>query len=280
MADVVLVLRYTGATLSGVLQATPFDQTDGTDSIGGTMTAVTADKTLSLPLPTDLPMRYAAVRPAVGAPGQSWTIAAAPGESVGVANGVVLDNGAPAATDTMITAMYGNPFESLGWPAVVTYSTSASRTYMLNGVAVGLAASLSTVVDATATSAPLAAGLPTTILLGSTMLSTDGQMVTVDQTVPVELKFLSDNSTNTLYGANIYELVMNGTSYDHKLVIAAVSTQADFLFPAATLQTGHTYYITVACEQGGHLDAATGDLTTNSFPVSHGAVDSAVFTVQ
>jgi hypothetical protein len=280
MADVVLVLRYTGAVLSGVLQATPFDQTDGTDNIGGTMTAVAADKTLSIPLPTDLATRYSAVRPAVGAPGQSWSINAAPGESVGIANGVTLINGAPAATDTMITAMYGNPFESLGWPGVFTYSTSASRTYMFNGVAVGLAASLSSVVDATATSAPLDAGLPTTILLGSTMLSTDGQMVTVDQTVPVAFSFLSDKSMNTTYGANVYELVVNGTAVEKNLLIAAVSTEPNFLFPAGTLQTGHTYSITAVCGQGGVPNAATGDLQSSSFPVSHGAVDSAVFTVQ
>ena len=280
MADVVLVLRYTGAALTGVLQATPFDQTDGTDNIGGNMTAVTADKTLSIPLPTDLAQRYAALRPAVGAPGQAWSIRAAPGESVGVNAGVSLLTGAPAMADTTITGMYGNPFESLGWPAVFTYATSASRTYMLNSIAVTLGASLSSVVDATATSAPLDAGLATTILLGSTTLSTDGQMVTVDQTTPVEIKFISDNTTNTLYGVTIYELVMNGTAYDRNPLIAAVSTTADFLFPAATLQTGHTYVITCGTEQGGFTNAATGDLQTRSFPVSHGSVDSAVFTVQ
>jgi hypothetical protein len=279
-ADVVLVLRYTGATLAGVLQATPFDQTDGTDNIGGNMTAVTADKTVSIPLPTDLAARYAAVRPAVGTPSQVWFVNAAPGASVAINNGVSLISGSPATTDTMITGMYGNPFESLGWPAVFTYGTSASRSYTLNGVAIPLAASLSTEVDAAATSAPLAAGLPTTILIGNTMLSTDGQMVTVDQTTPVAISFLSDNPTNTLYTATIYELVMNGTAYDRRLVIAASSTSSSFLFPAATLQTGHTYVITAGCVQGGFPNAATGDVQTTSLPISHGALDSAVFTVQ
>lgn len=280
MADVVLVLRYTGATLAGVLQATPFDQTDGTDNIGGTMTAVTADKMISIPLPTDLATRYSAVRPAVGAASQSWNVSAAPGASVGVTNGVSLNSGSPAATDTMISASYGNPFDSLGWPAILTYGTSASRTYMLDGVAIPLNASLSAQVDAAATSAPLDAGLPTTILLGDTTLSTDGQMVTVDQTTPVQIAFIADKPMNTLYTATVYELVINGMAYERHPLLAAVSTMPTFLFPAATLQTGHTYVITAGCDQGGFTSADTGDLQTFSFPRSHGAVDSAVFTVQ
>ena len=46
-ADVVLFLRYIGGRLTGVLQATQFDQTDGTDPVTGTMVAVAHDKTLS-----------------------------------------------------------------------------------------------------------------------------------------------------------------------------------------------------------------------------------------
>lgn len=281
LADVVLVLRYTGATLAGVLQATPFDQTDGTDNVGGTMVAVTADKTLSIPLPTDLTTRYQAVRPAVGGPGSSWNVTAAPGAMLGLATGVSLLSGAPAATDTMVTGMYGNPFESLGWPAVFTLSTSATRTYTLNMIPVTLSASLSTKVDAGATSAPLDAGLPNTILVGTTMLNSDGQMLTVDQTTPVAVSFLSDKSTNTLYTANVYELVMNSMmTYDRNLVIAATSTTPSFLFPAGTLQTGHTYVITAGCTQGGFPGAAMGDLQTSQLPISRGAADSAVFTVQ
>ncbi len=280
LADVVLVLRYTGATLAGVLQATPFDQTDGTDNIGGTMVAVTADKTLSIPLPTDLTTRYQAVRPAVGAPASSWNVTAAPGESLGLATGVSLLSGAPAATDTMVTGMFGDPFDSLGWPAVFSLSTSASRTYTLNTIPVTLSASLSVKVDASATTAPLDAGLPNTILVGTTMLNSDGQMLTVDQTTPVAVSFLSDKSMNTLYTANIYELVVNGMAIDRNLVIAATSTTPSFLFPAGTLQSGHTYVINAACFQGGFPNAAMGDLQTSSLPMAHGALDSAVFTVQ
>jgi len=281
LADVVLVLRYTGATLSGVLQATPFDQTDGTDNIGGSMVAVAADKTLSIPLPTDLATRYSAVRPAVGAAATSWSVVAAPGETIGISAGVPLLSGAPASTDTMVTGMYGDPFESLGWPAVFTLSTSASRTYMLMATPVTLGAALNTAVDASATAAPLDAGLPTTILLGTTQLNSDGLTVTVDPSTPVAVSFLADKSSNTLYSATIYELVLNGATYDRTPVVtAATAPDPKFLFPAGTLQSGHTYVIQAGCLQGGFTGAATGDLQTRSFPLSHGSLDSGVFTVQ
>jgi len=45
-SDVVLLLRYAAAKLTGVFQA-QFDQTDGTDSVTGTMTAVQANSMLT-----------------------------------------------------------------------------------------------------------------------------------------------------------------------------------------------------------------------------------------
>lgn len=279
-SDVVLVLEYTGADLTGVLQATPFDQTDATDTISGTMTSVTHDKTLTIPLPTDLATRYSGVRPAVGAPGQSWSLNAAPGDMVGNGVGPQLLAGSPLAGDTMINVMYGDPFESLGWPAVLTFNTSASRTFTFNGVAIGLSASLATFSDAADNNGTLTAGLPTVILVGTTQLNSDGQMVTVDPLSPVTVSFLADKPTNTVYTANVYELVMNGATYDRTLVTAAVATDPSFIFPAGTLKTGHTYVIQAGCYQGGHIGAATGDLQTNTFPISRGLFDSGVFTVQ
>lgn len=279
-SDVVLVLRYTGSALTGVLQATPFDQTDATDTITGTLTGVTNDKTLTVPLPTDLATRYSGVRPAVGAPGMSWVINAAPGATVGTSFGPQLIAGTPAATDTMISTMYGDPFESLGWPAIFTLNTSASRTYTLNGVAIGLSASLTTFTDASASDGMLAAGLPTVILVGTTQLNSDGQMVTLDPLAPVAVSFLADKPTNTIYTADVYELVMNGTAYDRTLVTSAIAVDHAFVFPAGTLQSGHTYVIRAGCYQGGHTAASTGDLQTNTFPISRGLFDSGVFTVQ
>jgi len=279
-SDVVLVLRYVGADLTGVLQATQFDQTDATDPVSGTMVAVAHDKMLDIPLPTDLAQRYAAVRPAVGAPSVSWNLSAAPGATVGIALGPQLLSGVPAMADTAVTAMFGDPFESLGWPATFNLNTSASRTAMINAIPVSLTAQMTTFVDASATAAPLDAGLPTTILVGTTQLNTDGQMLAIDTTKPVEISFLSDKSTNTLYQATIYELVLNGMAYDRQLVLDAVGTDPKFDIPSDLMTSGHTYVIRAGCIQGGFTMAASGDLESPSFPLSFGQLDSGVFTVQ
>jgi hypothetical protein len=279
-SDVVLVLEYTGADLTGVLQAPAFDQTDATDPINGNITPVAHNDTLAVPLPTDLATRYSGVRPAVGAPSMSWSLSAAPGAMVGNQVGPQLLAGTPAATDTMISTMYGNPFESLGWPAVLTLSTAATRSYMLNGVAVSLSAQMIAIADASTNTAALAAGLPTVILVGDTQLNSDGQMVTVDPLSPVTVSFLADKSANTLYTADVYELVMNGMAYDRQLVTSAAAVDSSFILPAGTLKAGHTYVIRANAFQGGATGGAMGDLQSASLPVARGLLDSGVFTVQ
>ena len=279
-SDIPLVLEYTGAALTGVLQAAAFDQTDGTDNITGTMVAFAQDKTLAIPLATNLAMRFSAVRPAVAAPVQSWTLSAAPGATVGTAFGPQLLTGVPAATDTMVSAMYGNPFESLGWPAIFGISASGTRTYMFNAMPVTLTASLWSFVDASATSATFDAGLPTTINIGTTQLTTDGQMVAVDATKPIEITFSPDQSTNTLFTARIDELVVNGMAVERRPIFTGVSTMSTFDLPSDQLASGHTYVIDAGCIHGGYTQAASGDLETFAFPLSFSQLDSGVFTVQ
>ena len=281
-ADVVLVLQYTGSDLTGVLQAAQFDQTDGTDNIGGTMVTVAHDKMLSVPVPAMIAQRFSAVRPAVGAPSTSWSLSAAPGASVGTAFGPQLLTGAPAAMDTMITAMYGNPFESLGWPAIFNVGSVGSRTYMFNALPVSLNAVLSSYVDASATDAPYSAGLPTTINLGTTQLTTDGQTIALDATKPIEITVSPDQSMNTLYTARIDELVVNmmNMTVERHTVFDGASTTPTFDLPSDLLVSGHTYVIRGGCIVGGFTMAASGDLQTVSFPIAFGQLDSGVFTVQ
>ena len=279
-SDIPLVLEYTGAALTGVLQAAAFDQTDGTDNITGTMVAFAQDKTLAIPLATNLTMRFSAVRPAVAAPTESWSLSAAPGATVGTAFGPQLLSGVPAATDTMVSAMYGNPFESLGWPAIFGISATGTRTYMFNAMPVTLGASLWSYVDAGATSATFDAGLPTTINLGQTQLTTDGQMVTVDATKPIEITFSPDQSTNTLFTARIDELVVNGMAVERHTIFRGASTMSTFDLPSDQLVSGHTYVIVAGCIHGGYTQAASGDLETFAFPLSSSQLDSGVFTVQ
>ncbi|MBV8757512.1 MAG: hypothetical protein JO257_09565 [Deltaproteobacteria bacterium] len=281
-ADIVLVLEYTGSDLSGVLQAAPFDQTDATDMITGTMVAVTHDKPLSVPVPANIATRFSAVRPAVGAPATSWVISAAPGATVGTSFGPQLLTGAPAAADTMITAMYGNPFESLQWPAIFNLTAVGTRTYTFNTVPVSLNAALAAYVDASATDAPFTAGLPTTVTIDQTQLTTDGQMVAINTAKPIEITFSPDQSTNTVYTAQIDELTADMTAMTVKRtpVFAGVSTEHTFDIPSDLLVSGHTYVLRAGALQGGYTQAASGDLQTWSFPVSYGQLDAGVFTVQ
>lgn len=279
-SDIPLVLEYTGPDLTGVLQAAQFDQTDGTDNIGGTMLAVTHDKMLAIPLAANLATRFSAVRPAVSAPASSWTLSAAPGATVGTGFGPQLLTGVPASTDTMVTATYGNPFESLGWPAIFGISATGTRTYTFNAIPVTLTASLWSYADASATSATFDAGLPTTINIGQTQLTTDGQTLAVDATKPIEITFSPDQSTNTLFTARIDELVVNGTAIDRNPIFTGVSTEHTFDLPSDQLVSGHTYVIDAGCMQGGYTQAASGDLQTFAFPLSYSQLDSGVFTVQ
>ena len=180
----------------------------------------------------------------------------------------------------MVTAMYGNPFESLGWPAIFGISATGTRTYMFNAMPVTLTASLWSFVDSSATSATFDAGLPTTINVGQTQLTTDGQMLTIDPTKPIEITFSPDQSTNLLFTARIDELVVNGTAVERQQIFSGVSTEHTFDLPSDLLASGHTYVIDAGCIQGGYTQAASGDLETFAFPFSSSQLDSGVFTVQ
>ena len=281
-ADVVLVLEYAGSDLHGVLQAQQFDQTDATDMINGTMVSVAHDKMLSIPLPTDTGPRFSAVRPAVAAPATSWVLSAAPGASVGTSFGPQLLTGAPMMADTSVTAMYGNPFESLGWPAIFNLTAVGTRTYMFNAMPVTLNAMLSAYVDASATAAPFTAGLPTTITLGQTQLTTDGQTIALDTSKPIQIAFQPDHPDHTVYTVHIDELVTNMTmmTVERQPVFQGVSTDDTFVLPSDLMASGHTYVVRAGVIQGGFTAAASGDLETFAYPISYGQLDSGVFTIQ
>ncbi|NVB82277.1 MAG: hypothetical protein HOV81_28105 [Kofleriaceae bacterium] len=284
-SDVVLFLRYRGGVLSDVLQQ-QLDQTDGTDTITGTMTpvATTASNLMAIIDPPALMTRYAAVRPNLTtALAQSYAVRAAPGASLGQAAGTVLASGAPAATETSFAKAFGNPFESLGWKSVVEYATSMSRAYMIDPThSVTLSANLSTIAevgtDPITFDSP--AGLPITIQINSTLLTADGTSVMLDLTKPVVVDATIDRTQNTVYAARLFELDVSGANVAKTLVAEMVVTgMPQFAFPPALFMTGHTYFIQVACYQGRFTDAASGDLQTVTLPYSSGTLDSGVFTV-
>lgn len=288
-ADVLLLLRYAaipgGTHLTGFLQA-QLDQTDGIDSLNGPMTPVaTTSSMLSATIdPAALMTRYADVRPMVtGTVAQNYFVRAAPGISVGMPNGTLLVSGTPAMADTAIAAGFGNPFGSLGWKSVVEYATSMSRTYMLDTThSVVLGATLSTVAEVTSQPLTLNApvGLPTTIRINETSLTSDGTSVMLDLSKPITVDATIDQVTNTLYSARLVELDASGTAVVKKQIADVLTVgMPQFRFPAVHFTVGHTYYVQVSCYEGGFTGAADGDLQTAALPMSIGTLDSGVFTV-
>lgn len=286
-ADVVLLTRYTGTRLSGVFQA-QFEQTAGTDPMTGTMTAVAADKVLMATLdPAAFTTRYTAVRPGVTGLAMSYRLTAAPGWSVGSDTGVRLASANVGATDTTITRMFGNPFESLDWRTVFSFATSSSRSYSftdgVNTAAVSLTAGMAMTLEPGDASFALdtPAGLPITIRANLNALTTDGMMLPLDLTKPVEIDAIIDRPTNTLYNVQLVELGFDemGALTRTTVVDAFTTGMPSLKLPPELFTVGKTYYIRFRCLQGGFPDAATGSLQAAVLPVSVGALDSGVFTV-
>ncbi len=278
--DQVVVLRYTGQALTGVLSIPPFDQSDTADMLAGTMTAVTPDTPFGASIdPTMVAARYGALMPAMPTIALSWRVAAAPGYSVGAFNGIGLAGAAIATTDTSFASSYSNPFAALPWSAVLTYATSATRTYTLGGNPVTLSASLSSSVEPTpGMILDLPAGLaPATI--DGTPLTTDGMSVMLDPTTALDVTLAPDNASNTIYTVRIDEITVVGMSVTRTPIVSVEGPGPQLALPPRVLQTGHTYTLVTACIVGGVLNAASGDLQTFALPLSVGQVDSAVFTV-
>lgn len=292
VSDVTLVLRYTGAALSGVLQAS-FDQTDGADGVSGTMTAVTADKMAGGMVDSaNITTRFTAVRPTTAAPALSWSINAAPGWSIANTTGVRLHSATVPATDTTFTTpMWGNPFESLDWKAVLSFSAASSRTYTYTENAMSLPVSLSTSMvqlaePSTTLDITMPAGLPTTVRADQMLLTSDGMMLPLDLTKPIEVDAIVDKPTNTLYELAVVQLGIDTTGTMPAItrtIVLYMYTTAEgmplFKVPPETFTVGKTYYITVRSFQGGYTAAADGDLTVASLPLAASVLDSGVFTV-
>ncbi|HSD89936.1 MAG TPA: hypothetical protein VLB44_20535 [Kofleriaceae bacterium] len=279
-SDVVLFLRYIGDHLTGVYQ-TQFDQTDGTDAVNGNLTALTDTPLTATIDPTGYATRYSAVRPATTGLGMTWRVAACPGWSIGIDGGVVLNSGGSAMTDMMINAPHANPFESLGWKTLMTFTTSSSRSYTYMAVPIGLGASMQTIAEpGSSINLNLPAGLPITIRANLTPLTTDGMMLTLDLTKPIAVDAIVDKMSATLWGLSVHEIQVNGTTATRTLVTDAVTTgMPSFKLPPELFQAGHTYVITFRAYEGGFPNAASGDLQTVTLPVSVSSLDGALFTV-
>jgi hypothetical protein len=293
--DAFLILRYSGAALTGVAEAPPFDQTGNDTVTTPTMTAVSADQVLEVKVtPAALSTRYASVRPAVANLAMNWSIVAAPGSSIANNSGPVLQSGALAPlTDLGVMVKYGNPFAMRGWNTMFTLATSESRVYMAPSptgttgapIPVTLFAGMNQFLDLSPAVAPLPeltleAGLPVTISIGGIPLLTDGQMI-AKPTKFVEVTFQADKPTATLFNLQVFDLLPNmaATALDYHLVLAAASSEPKFELSPDTFQVGHSYTLRALCTSGGYPGVAAGDFQTRTLPLSQSFLDSAVFAV-
>ncbi len=283
-ADAVMFLRYIGNRLTGVMEATPFDQT-GADSIMGTVTAVAANQTLDIKVgpPTAVAQRFAPARPAMPALSMAWYLHAAPGYEIANDNGPLLHAASVAMADTgMISVAYGNPFVAKGWPTTLTWTTVATRTYTQAGQPpIDLHAGLYQVVAPTAGMVlDLPAGLPEVITVDGKPLSTDGLSI-AKPTKPVRVTFVAAITTNTLYQVQLYELVPNvsATARVQNIVLSATALKPDITLPPDLFVAGHSYNLRAICIQGGYPDVEIGDLRRRELPLAVGYLDGGAFTV-
>jgi hypothetical protein len=280
--DQVLLLRHNGTTLTGVFQ-TSFDQTDS-NMLTGTMANVTQDGTLDANVnPSQLQTRYAAVRPAVSGLAMSWSLNAAPGFTQLVNAGPGLASGSIAVATTKISASYGNPFTSLGWNELLTYATSESRVVTLpTGEMLTLSAAANTYTAPSPNmTLDLPAGLPQTISIDQTPLSSDNMTVSLDPTKYAHVTIVADHPTNTVYQASLYEVLSTSpTTAQIKFVVEALTSDPQAMFlPPDAFQAGHTYTIAAGTFQGGYPNAMLGDLATTTPPFNQAYTFSGVFTV-
>lgn len=279
-ADQVIVARYTGQTLTGQLIVPPFDQT-ASDMIMGTMAAVTPTVPFDAKIdPMMISTRLGMVQPAGTTFASAWRLDATPLYAVGQTGGMQLDGGSFVMTATSLAASYANPFATLMWKPVLTYASSSSRTYMMGTMPVTLSSFLIEERDpAPGLMLDVPTALPQTVTLASTVLSSDGLMVTVDPTAPTDLSFTTESASATLYGATVYELVADTMGVQRNRVLAMFGLAPSFSIPAGVLQPGHTYEIDAQTMTGGYTGAPDGDMQTFAFPVSYAIAASGVFTV-
>jgi len=288
MQDAFFVLRYSGAALTGVAEAMPFDQSGADMVMTPKMAPVVPDQMLDVKVssPT-FNMRYAAVRPAVAGLAMYWSVVAAPGYRIASNAGpALLQRTMLLPTDPGVTVKYGNPFVGRDWHAIFTLETLASRQVMPPAVKlpVTLSAGMNQFFEPSLVAPGFEltepAGLPVLISINGKQLSTDGQMIPSPSQF-VEVTFLPDNTNATVFGLSVYDLLPNAAmnALEYHLVFSAASDEAKFEVPPEIFQAGHSYTLRALCTFGGYPSIASGDFTNLELPSSQSYLDSGVFTV-
>jgi hypothetical protein len=287
--DAVVMLRYAGAHLIASCVAPAFAQT-GNDAIAGAMTATPQSSTLDVRITPAMPTdRLSVARPALTASTlmMSWELRAAPGYLYASNSGPLLDSATlTTASPATITDAYGNPFATLGWHELLSWSNYELRTVNVAGT--GLPMTLYGALTELAEPMPglvldLPAALPLVVSIDQMPLSADNMTVRIDPTKAVDVGFEVDNGTSTYSSVVLYELVPNAptgaTALTYAFRYAASGFGASFQLPPAMFQVGHHYTIRAQTVAGGFPAIASGDLTQRSLPFATAYLDSGVFTV-
>jgi hypothetical protein len=284
-SDALVVLRYTGAQLTGQFTAAPFDQTDGANPVTGTMTLVPLDQSTAVSLDTTEPVsRLANVQPALGAPAMGWAVVAAPGARAGFGSGPALVSGGltPSTGLVPVVASYGNPFAARDWTSALIWSAAANRVYAPAGLPpVTLSARLTTLAVPPTDSSTLgfSACLPTSVVVQGATLISDGLTVTVDRAKPVAVSFVPDKLAADLYQITLLEITNVGGVAQFVTRFQSLHRQPSWTLPNDVFEGGKMYTMRATCILGGFPKLAEGDLATRDLPVSTGFMDSGVFTV-
>lgn len=287
-ADRMVVVRYPPGSpqLGASGEVTPFTQSGLSDPVTSTLTTV-----VRAPLDVDIDPAAIASRLSMSTPAGSavnldWNVTAAPGASLGSDLGIQLHAGSVASTTgpTTIANEYGNPFTSLGWPTIMTFSGSRTRQYTPPNMTISVA--LRTTLQQYLTPAAdskldLPAPLPVLVLVNATPLTSDGLTVTIDPNKSVKLSLVADRPTSDIYVYYVLELVADTarSQLQLSLIYLASGPTTDITIPAGVMQTGKTYAIRAHCYKGGFPMLAMGDFTKRDLPLSVGFLDSGVFTV-
>ena len=125
----------------------------------------------------------------------------------------------------------------------------------------------------------MAAGLPQTITINQTPLTTDNLTVMLDPTKFASVTLAVDRPVNTAYELVLYEVLPGSPPALRRVEeMLAVDPSKLVLSPDA-FQAGHLYTIDAITYVGGYVNAATGDLLHRSLPMEFSYNYSGVFTV-
>jgi hypothetical protein len=256
-------------------------------SITGAADASISDRcvTLDLPRATEV-ARVVAASPfsASATSSSNWNITSTPRADIGPGAGILIVFPAAVGTiaDQQVAIDYANPY---GEDQVATMSALFRRIVSVGGssnlalnygttqfmqVPTGAPASCAS-VGLTATIAM--AGVPT---LGGVALATDGTVVTIDRSAPVELDFAPTTSGQVDdWSVSLYEVVVNGNA-SLTLLRTYSTLEPSVLVDPNIFVAGH-YYLFEAMARIGYPMASARNYKTISYPFGNSVTYSAAF---